>query len=197
MPPPLIFATNNQNKVHEIRSVLGNSFQILPLNEAGINIDIAEPHNTLEENAREKASVIHKLTGRNCFSEDTGLEVNALNGEPGVRSARYAGDEADFKKNILKLLKSLYGIQDRTAQFRTVISLIIDNKEFQFEGICKGYITAEEAGNKGFGYDSVFIPVGSAKTFADMDMVEKNIYSHRKKATKKFINFLKEYYGQN
>ncbi|MEO6538678.1 MAG: RdgB/HAM1 family non-canonical purine NTP pyrophosphatase [Ferruginibacter sp.] len=197
MPQALIFATNNQNKVQEIRSVLGNSFQILPLNEANINIDIAEPHNTLQENAREKSSIIHKLTGKNCFSEDTGLEVNALNGEPGVRSARYAGDTANFKKNILKLLKSLNGIQDRTAQFRTVISLILDNKEYQFEGTCNGYITTEETGINGFGYDSVFIPAGSTKTFADMEMAEKNIYSHRKKATKKFIDFLKEYYGQN
>ncbi|MEP6713389.1 MAG: RdgB/HAM1 family non-canonical purine NTP pyrophosphatase [Ferruginibacter sp.] len=193
----LIFATNNQNKVIEIRSILGNSFEIITLKEACINIDIPEPHDTLEENAREKSSVINTLTGKNCFSEDTGLEVLALNGEPGVRSARYAGDDANFKNNISQLLSNLKDAQDRAAQFRTVISLILNNKEYQFEGICKGHITAEEIGANGFGYDAVFIPEGSKKTFAEMDIAEKNIYSHRKKATAKFIDFLNSYNGQD
>lgn len=192
----LIFATNNQNKVNEIRSVLDNNFEIITLKEAGINIDIPEPHDTLEENAREKSTVINKLTAKNCFSEDTGLEVTALNGEPGVKSARYAGDDANFKNNIEKLLNNLRDVKNRTAQFRTVISLILNSKEYQFEGICKGSITKKEIGTNGFGYDAVFIPDGSAKTFAEMNMEEKNIFSHRKKATAKFINFLKKYHGQ-
>lgn len=192
----LIFATNNQNKVNEIRSVLDNNFEIITLKEAGINIDIPEPHHTLEGNAREKSTVINKLTAKNCFSEDTGLEVTALNGEPGVKSARYAGDDANFKNNIEKLLNNLRDVKNRTAQFRTVISLILNNKEYQFEGICKGSITTKKIGTNGFGYDAVFIPNGSAKTFAEMNMEEKNIFSHRKKATAKFINFLKKYHGQ-
>ena len=193
----LIFATNNPNKVHEIRSVLVDSFEIITLKEAGINIDIPEPHNTLEKNAREKSSVINKLTGKNCFSEDTGLEVPALNGEPGVKSARYAGDNVDFKNNIKKLLDNLKNVQNKAAQFRTVISLILNNKEYQFEGICKGQIIDVEKGNNGFGYDAVFIPDGSKKTFAEMDMREKNIFSHRKKATAKLIDFLNSYNGKD
>jgi XTP/dITP diphosphohydrolase len=197
MNQQLIFATNNQNKVSEIRSVLGNTFEIITLKEAGINIDIPEPHNTLEENATEKSTVINKLTGKNCFSEDTGLEVFALNGEPGVKSARYAGEHADFKNNISKLLNNLTGIANRSAQFRTVISLLLDGKEYQFEGICKGNIINEEKGTNGFGYDAIFIPDGSTKTFAEMEMNEKNKYSHRKKASAKFIDFLNSYNGQS
>lgn len=197
MQQTLIFSTNNPNKVHEIRSVLDDSFEIITLKEAGIDIDIPEPHETLEENAREKSTVINKLTGKNCFSEDTGLEVAALNGEPGVKSARYAGDNVDFKNNIKKLLDNLKGVQNRAAQFRTVISLILNNKEYQFEGICKGQIIDVEKGNNGFGYDAVFIPDGSTKTFAEMDMPEKNIFSHRKKATAKLIDFLNSYNGKD
>ena len=193
----LIFATNNQNKVKEIRSVLGDDFSIITLKEAGIDIDIPEPHDTLEANAKEKSTVIHTLTNKNCFSEDTGLEVKALNGEPGVRSARYAGDEADFKKNIEKLLLHMEGKSNRRARFRTVISLILDKQEYFFEGICNGMITENEAGENGFGYDPIFIPDGAVKTFAQMSMEEKNEYSHRKKATAKLIAFLKEKYGQD
>jgi XTP/dITP diphosphohydrolase len=193
----LIFATNNQNKVKEIRAVLNNGFEIITLKEAGINIEIPEPYNSLEENATEKSTVINTLTGKNCFSEDTGLEVNALNGEPGVKSARYAGDDANNKKNIEKLLNNMNVVEDRDARFRTVISLILNNKEYQFEGTCEGQIIAEEIGTNGFGYDAVFIPEGSSKTFAEMDMDEKNIYSHRKKATKKFIEFLNSYDGKS
>ena len=194
---PIIFATNNINKVNEIRSVLKDSFHIISLKEAGIDIDIPEPHETLLENAREKSNVIYTLTGKNCFSEDTGLEVVALNNEPGVKSARYAGDEADFKKNTEKLLRNLQSVANRQAQFRTVISLMLDGKEYNFEGICKGIITEKETGANGFGYDPVFIPEGSGKTFAEMDMEEKNKYSHRKKATAKFAAFLNNYHGKN
>jgi len=170
---------------------------IKSLHEAGIDIDIPEPHQTLEENAVEKSSTINRLLGKNCFSEDTGLEVDALNGEPGVRSARYAGDEANNEKNIQKLLNNLEGNTNRNARFRTVISLIIDNEYFLFEGICEGVITDEIKGNKGFGYDAVFIPNGDVKTFGEMDLEEKNKYSHRKKATFKLIAFLNNYHGKN
>lgn len=192
----LIFATNNQNKVKEIRSLLGSNIQIITLKEAGIDIEIPEPHQSLEENATEKSSVIHRLTNKNCFSEDTGLEVEALNGEPGVRSARYAGDEANFKKNIHKLLQHMQGKKNRQARFRTVISLIIDDTEYLFEGICKGLITETETGENGFGYDPIFIPEPANKTFAQMSLEEKNQYSHRKKAMDKLIVFLKEKYGE-
>jgi XTP/dITP diphosphohydrolase len=188
----LIFATNNQHKVEEIRSVIGNDFNIITLKEAGIDIDIPEPHDTLEKNASEKSSVIHQLTQKNCFSEDTGLEVDALNGAPGVLSARYAGDGKNFQDNIDKLLENLSGISNRKAQFRTVISLILNDHEILFEGICKGQIIEDQKGNKGFGYDPVFIPEGSDRTFAEMTMEEKNRFSHRRKATDQLIQFLKE-----
>lgn len=188
--PTLIFASNNQHKADEIRHVLGNRFTIKTLKDAGIAIDIPEPYNTLEENAREKSTVIKKLTGADCFSEDTGLEVFFLNGEPGVKSARYAGEDCNFKNNIIKLLYNMKGANERSAQFRTVISLLMNGKEYQFEGICTGHIIEEEKGENGFGYDPVFVPDGADKTFAEMNMDEKNLYSHRKKATEKFVQFL-------
>ena len=187
----LIFATNNTNKVVEVRSLLNETFKILSLLEADIYVDIPEPFNTLEENAIEKAEFIYKLKGVSCFAEDTGLEVKALSGEPGVKSARYAGDERSFEKNIAKLLDKLTSVTDRSARFRTVICLTINGKHNIFEGICKGTIIAERRGNYGFGYDSVFIPEGAEKTFAEMGLPEKNIFSHRKKATEKLISHLK------
>ena len=186
----LIFATNNQNKVDEIRVVTKGQFNIITLKEAGIDIDIPEPHDTLEANASEKSSVIHRITQQNVFSEDTGLEVAALNGEPGVKSARYASEGRDFQANIDKLITNLTGISNRKAQFRTVVSLIINEKEYLFEGICKGQIIEEQRGGKGFGYDPIFIPEGSEKTFAEMTMEEKNSFSHRKKAISKLTDFL-------
>jgi XTP/dITP diphosphohydrolase len=187
----LIFATNNQHKVDEIKVVLGNLFDITTLQEAAIDIDIPEPHDTLEANATEKSFTIHKLTNQNCFSEDTGLEVPSLNGEPGVKSARYAGDNRSFEANIDKLLNNMVSSVNRKAQFRTIISLILNGKEIQFEGICAGVILEERRGGKGFGYDPVFVPDGSEKTFAEMTMEEKNHFSHRKKAMTKMIEFLK------
>ena len=187
----LIFATNNQHKVEEIRAVLGKSFEIITLKEAGIEIDIPEPHDTLEANASEKSSTIFRLTGKDCFGEDTGLEVKALNGEPGVKSARYAGDSRSFEKNIEKLLVNLQAETNRKAQFRTVISLLLNGKEYLFEGICPGMIIETSRGVKGFGYDPVFVPDGSEKTFAEMEMGEKNRFSHRNKAMEKLIYFLK------
>jgi XTP/dITP diphosphohydrolase len=186
----LIFATNNQHKVEEIRHAIHSNFELLTLKEAGINIDIPEPHDTLEENATEKSKTIYNLTNTSCFSEDTGLEVAALNGEPGVKSARYAGEDKSFDKNIDKLLENLKGKQDTRARFRTVISLILDGQETQFEGICNGKIIPERRGNHGFGYDPVFVPDGSKKTFAEMELAEKDLYSHRAKATQKLVAFL-------
>ncbi len=186
----LIFATNNQHKIEELRPLIKNEFEIITLQEAGIDIDIPEPYDTLEENAAGKSKTIFEMTGTSCFSEDTGLEVAALNGEPGVKSARYAGDSRSFDANIEKLLINLANKSDRSAQFRTVISLLIDGKETQFEGICTGKIIESRKGEKGFGYDPVFIPDGADKTFAQMSMDEKAQFSHRAKATKKLVAFL-------
>lgn len=186
----LIFATNNAHKVEEIRHVIGNEFELLTMKEAGIDKDIPEPHDTIEANASEKSWTIFRMTHTNCFSEDTGLEVAALGGEPGVKSARYAGDDRSFEKNIDKLLAKLEGKSDRSARFRTVISVIIDGKETLFEGICNGRIITERRGSNGFGYDPVFIPDGSEKTFGEMELSEKDQYSHRAKATAKLVTFL-------
>ena len=188
----LIFATNNQNKVAEIKNVVGDMYNIVSLKDAGIDIDIPEPHPTLEGNATEKSVTIYRLTNKNCFSEDTGLESEALNGEPGVLSARYAGEGRSFDANIDKLLYALQQKENRKAQFRTVISLMYNGQEHLFEGICKGQIIAERKGNNGFGYDPVFMPDGANKTFAEMTMEEKNKYSHRKKAMAKLIEFLSQ-----
>ena len=189
-PMKLIFASNNQHKADEIRSVLDKRFEIVTLNDAGIDIDIPEPHDSLEKNASEKSRTIFQLTGSNCFSEDTGLEVQVLNGEPGVKSARYAGENRSFEQNIRKLLEKLNGKDNRKARFRSVISLIIQGKEVFFEGICEGRITGEKRGDQGFGYDPVFIPEGSNKTFAEMELKEKALYSHRSKAILKLVTFL-------
>jgi XTP/dITP diphosphohydrolase len=192
----LIFATNNQHKVNEIQSLVGNDFNIIPLKEAGIDIDIPEPHDTLQENANEKAVTIFNVTNQNCFSEDTGLEIDALKGAPGVKSARYAGEGRDFQANIDKVLFNLDGIENRKAQFRTVICLLWKD-EFNglqthyFEGVCKGQIASEMHGEKGFGYDPIFIPEGASKSFAQMSMDEKNTYSHRQKAVTQLFEFLR------
>lgn len=190
MPVTLIFATNNLHKIEEIKHIVPPYLHIITLQQAGIDQDIPEPHDTLEANASEKSSVIHRLTSHNCFSEDTGLEVAALNGAPGVHSARYAGEGRNFEENVQKLLHNLEGNANRSARFRTVISLIWNNEEHFFEGICEGTITHTPKGKKGFGYDPVFIPDGSNKTFAEMDLEEKNTFSHRRKATDKLLAFL-------
>ncbi len=192
MKSDLIFASNNQHKIEEVRHVIGNLFHIITLKEAGIDIDIPEPHDTLEANATEKSQTIYRLTGKDCFSEDTGLETEALNGEPGVKSARYAGDDRDFQKNIDKLIKKLEGKDNRRARFRAVISLILSGQEYHFEGICQGRISTEQKGREGFGYDPVFIPEGADKSFAEMSMAEKNLYNHRQKAMTKLIHFLNQ-----
>lgn len=186
----MIFATNNAHKVEEIQAIVPSSLRVISLKQAGIDIEIPEPFDTLEENAREKSSVIYKMTGLNTFSEDTGLEVEALDGEPGVRSARYAGEEKSFERNIEKLLTNLNGNGNRRARFRAVISLIWNGKEYSFEGVSNGVITEVSKGTKGFGYDPVFQPNGSVKTFGEMDLEEKTQYSHRKKAGDKLVLFL-------
>lgn len=186
----LLFATQNQHKVAEIQAAVGTKIKVISLLEAGIDQDIPEPHETLEANASEKSQVIFAMCQIPCFSEDTGLEVGALEGRPGVKSARYAGDERSFEKNTQKVLAELLGIETRMAQFRTVISLIWGGKEYQFEGICEGEITLSPTGEKGFGYDPIFKPTGSDKTFAEMNTEEKNKFSHRRKAVDKLIEFL-------
>jgi len=188
----LIFATNNQHKVAEMQAAAGHAFTMISLKQAGIDIEIPEPHDTLEANATEKSRAIYQLTGKNCFSEDTGLEVDALNGEPGVKSARYAAGEKAFNNNIDKLLAKLEDSDNRSARFRTVISLIIAGKEYFFSGVCEGRIVQLAAGSGGFGYDPVFIPSGADKTFAEMPLKEKELYSHRKKAADKLVVFLQQ-----
>lgn len=188
----LIFATNNENKVKEVQAALSGEMQIQTLKQAGINIDIPEPHDTLEANALEKASVIHQMTGQDCFSEDTGLEVEALNGEPGVRSARYAGDDKSTAANMQLVLQKLDGSGNRKARFRTVVALIFNGKEHLFEGICTGKIIDSPMGTSGFGYDPIFVPDGSDRSFGEMTMEEKGIFSHRKKAVAQLVAFLNQ-----
>lgn len=186
----LIFATNNRNKVAEIQSLVGNKYQIIPLKEAGIDIDIPEPHDQLEANAQEKAMTIFNMTSQNCFSEDTGLEIEGLGGAPGVKSARYAGENSNAQANIDLVLSKMTGIENRSAQFRTVICLIWKDQTYYFEGICKGQILSNMQGENGFGYDPIFVADGASKSFANMTMEEKNQFSHRKKAVTQLFEFL-------
>jgi XTP/dITP diphosphohydrolase len=186
----IIFATNNKHKADEIRLILDEQFDIITLKEAGIFIDIPEPHQTLKENAIEKAQVIHQMKKENCFSEDTGLEVEALNGAPGVFSARYAGEHATAEDNIKKLLLALEDQSNRKACFTTCICLILDGKQYFFEGKCHGTIAEAVKGEKGFGYDPVFIPEGYQHTFAELDPKIKSEISHRKKAVAQMVDFL-------
>ncbi|MGN6340095.1 MAG: RdgB/HAM1 family non-canonical purine NTP pyrophosphatase [Ginsengibacter sp.] len=186
----IIFATNNQNKVSEVKRIVLGKFNIISLKEAGIDIDIEEPFDTLKENAKQKAKVIYELSHQDCFSEDTGLEVKSLAGEPGVKSARYAGEARSFENNIDKLLSKLADTTDRSARFRTVICLMWKGNTLFFEGICQGSILSERRGSSGFGYDPVFVPDGSVKSFAEMTMSEKNVFSHRRKAIEMLTDYL-------
>ena len=190
----LVFASNNQHKVQELQASIGSAIKIISLKEAGIDIEMEEPFDSIRANAAEKSRVIKALTGKNCFSEDTGLEVDALNGAPGVHSARYAGESRDAVLNTEKLLGELKDNDNRKARFRTVISLRRDNAEYIFEGIAEGTIGTEPRGEEGFGYDPVFIPLGSKKTFAQMSMDEKAQYSHRRKAADKLVLFLRSHH---
>ncbi len=186
----LVFATNNKHKLEEVRKILGNQFEILSLKDINCFEEIPETQKTIEGNASQKAHYIYNKYKTNCFADDTGLEIEALNGEPGVYSARYAGEHCSFEDNVEKVLKKLSGIPNRKARFKTVISLIIDKKEYQFEGIINGTITTEKHGTSGFGYDPIFLPDGYDKTFAELSSEEKNKISHRGLATRKLINFL-------
>ncbi len=186
----LNFATNNNHKLKEVQEVLGDSFQIESLHELGIHEDIPENQQTLEGNALQKARFLYQRTGESCFADDTGLEVEALNGAPGVYSARYAGESKNSLDNMALLLKNMEGKQNRKARFRTVIALILDGKEYLFEGIVNGVITEQPRGTAGFGYDPLFVPDGYATTFAEMDSESKNAISHRGLAVEKLAAFL-------
>lgn len=187
----LVFATNNVHKLEEIRAILGNKVEVLSLNDISCHADIPETADTLEGNAALKAQYIYEHYGLDCFADDTGLEVEALGGAPGVYSARYAGGEGhDSEANMKKLLKELEGENDRRAQFRTVICLIEGGKEHFFEGIVKGGIIEEKRGASGFGYDPVFVPEGYEETFAEMGGEEKNRISHRARAVRQLCSYL-------
>ena len=191
----LVFATNNKHKLEEIRAILGDKIELLSLNDINCHDDIPETADTLQGNALIKARYIYDKFGVNCFADDTGLEVDSLGGEPGVYSARYAGEECDPKANMNKLLDNLTEKTDRNAQFRTVIALIIDGEEKLFEGNVKGIISNEKMGDAGFGYDPIFIPEGFSESFAQMSSEMKNSISHRYRATEKLCKYLKENYG--
>jgi len=185
-----IFATNNRHKIKEISALLDPGFTILGLSEVGINEDIPEEADNLQDNALFKARYVYKKTGMNVFADDTGLEVEALGGAPGVHSARFAGNDKNSSANIEKLLHMLAGIENRNARFRTVIALILENKEYVFEGTVQGRIIDDKRGSEGFGYDPVFIADGYNNTFAEMPLTEKNIISHRAMAFNKLLEFI-------
>jgi XTP/dITP diphosphohydrolase len=186
----IVFATANQNKVREVLELLDDGINIVSLQDIGCEEDIPETQPTIEGNALQKAQYVIENYQTNCFAEDTGLEIEALNGEPGVFSARYAGEQKDSEANMNLVLEKLKGQTNRKAQFKTVIALIIDGKETLFEGIAKGHITEAKSGGKGFGYDPIFIPEGYDISFAEMSAEEKNKISHRGKAVKLLLNHL-------
>lgn len=187
----LIFATHNQNKLKEVRSLMPSNIQLLSLDDINFKNDIEETETTIEGNALLKARTIYQYTGINCFSDDSGLLVDALNGAPGVYSARYAGEQKNDQDNINKLLTELQNMNNRSAHFKTAMALVLDGKEYVFEGIIDGQITNEKHGSNGFGYDPVFMPDGYDQTFAQMDSGTKNAISHRGIALKKLVEFLK------
>jgi XTP/dITP diphosphohydrolase len=186
----LVFASNNKNKIREIQNMLTESIKILSLGDIGCNEEIPETADTIEGNAILKANYVTSNYGYDCFADDTGLEVEALNNEPGVYSARYAGEQKSDDDNMAKLLENLSSKTNRKAQFKTVIALNINNKQHLFTGIAKGEITLEKIGNQGFGYDPIFKPEGLTQTFAQLSMEEKASISHRGKATKLLLEFL-------
>lgn len=193
MSRKLVFATHNAHKVDEVRAILPASVELVGPAALGCHDEIPETGDTLRDNALQKVQYIHDRFGVDCFADDTGLEVEALDGAPGVYSARYAGEPADFAKNRTKLLAALTGISNRRAQFRTVVSLILNDKTYFFEGIVTGRIIAEERGIGGFGYDSVFVPDGYDKTFAELPAAVKNSISHRARAMEQLNNFLAQH----
>ena len=188
----LVFATNNQHKIKEIKNLIGEEFNIKSLGDIGFFDEIPETKMTIEGNASQKSFFIYDKYKINCFADDTGLEIKSLNGRPGVFSARYASDECDFNKNMNRVLDELKGKDDRSAHFRTIISLIINGKEKTFERIVNGQILERKKGKDGFGYDPIFLPYGYDHTFAEMSLEEKNIISHRVRATKRLVEHLNE-----
>lgn len=188
----IIFATNNAHKLSEVQAVLGDSFELVTPRMCGVEEDIPETAATLEGNASQKSHYLYEKAGLDCFADDTGLEVEALGGEPGVHSARYATDGHDFAANNRLLLKNLEGKENRRARFRTVISLIEGGEEHLFEGIVEGHIIDHESGEEGFGYDPLFVPDGFDRTFAEMTAEEKNAVSHRGRAVRKLVAYLHE-----
>lgn len=188
----LVFASNNLNKIEEIKTLVSESIEILSLADIGCIEKIEETETTIEGNAKLKADYITNKFGYDCFADDTGLEVDFLNGAPGVFSARYAGDNATYEDNVKKMLNEMQGKTNRKAHFRTVIALNLGDKQYLFNGICKGEILEQKQGEEGFGYDPIFKPYGYDKSFAEMSLVEKGNISHRGLAIKKLINFLKK-----
>ena len=188
----IVFATNNENKLRELQQILGNEIELLSLKDIHCFEDIPENSPTIEENSLDKANYVYENFKFDCFADDTGLEIEALDGRPGVYSARYAGDEKNMDKNIEKVLFELENKENRNARFKTVISLIINGKTYQFEGIINGKITKDKKGESGFGYDPVFLPDGYDITFAEMPAELKNKISHRGLAVQKLVGFLKE-----
>ena len=186
----LVFATNNLHKLKEVQEMLSNTIELLSLKDIGCFEDIEETESTLEGNAKLKADYITEKYGFDCFADDTGLEVEALDGDPGVYSARYAGEHGNAEKNMEKLLNELQNKSSRKAKFRTIIALNLRNKQYLFEGICDGEILNEKTGVKGFGYDPIFKPSNASSSFAEMNSEEKNIISHRGIAIQKLVNFL-------
>ena len=191
MMKKLVFATNNEHKLRELMQIIPEEFELLSLKDIDCNEDIPETGNTLEDNASQKSFFIWNKYGINCFADDTGLEVEALGNEPGVYSARYAGEEKSALANMLKVLEKLENQDNRKARFRCVISLILDGDEKQFEGIVEGVILTEKIGAEGFGYDPVFMPNGFSRSFAEMSAEDKNKISHRGRAVKKLVDYLK------
>lgn len=187
----IVFATNNKNKLREMREIMDGIYEILSLDDIGCHEEIVEDADTIEGNAKIKADFVTDRYHIDCFADDTGLEVEALDGDPGVYSARYAGEHCSYQDNVDKLLAALNGIENRRACFRTAIALNLDGKSYLFEGRCDGVITTEAHGEGGFGYDPIFLPDGSELTFAEMPADEKNAISHRGRATQKLIEFLR------
>ena len=191
----IVFATNNKNKLREIREIMNDLYEVLSLDDIGCHEEIVEDAETIEDNAKIKADFVTNKYHVDCFADDTGLEVEALNGAPGVYSARYAGEHCSYQDNVNKMLNAMKGKTNRKAAFRTVIALNLDGKSYTFEGRCDGQIVESQRGTDGFGYDPIFMPDGFNQTFAEMSHEEKNAISHRGRATKKLIAFLKKSLG--
>ncbi|PHN05305.1 non-canonical purine NTP diphosphatase [Flavilitoribacter nigricans] len=192
----IVFATANQHKVREVNQLIGDQYNILSLKDIGCEEDIPETQDTIAGNAQQKARYLKAHYGHDCFAEDTGLEIDALDGAPGVYTARYAGPQRDPQDNMQLVLEQLADTGMRSARFRTVIALILEGKEYLFEGVAEGEIAEQQSGTEGFGYDPIFVPEGYDQTFAELDSAEKNAISHRGKAVEQLAQFLKNYHKQ-